>query len=150
MRLTINGSLLSSSHTNHIKAKYYFIKDKVDEGEVDIQYCPTDRMWSDLLNKSNQGMPFKRDRSVLMNVPVEYDDQAEFFRTHPYLLPEYDKTILGITGIDGSRIPSRIVLRDLSNKDSLGILRNHQESGKLKNRVTWADMASRKVRRTKI
>ncbi len=73
---------------------------------MDIQYCPTDRMWSNVLNKPKQETPFKKYRSVLMNVPVEYDNQVEFCRNHPDLLPEEDKIILRITEIDRSKIPS--------------------------------------------
>ncbi len=57
MRLALNGSMSSSSRTKHIKARYYFVKDKVEEGEVDIRYCPTKQMWSDVLNKAKTGSP---------------------------------------------------------------------------------------------
>ena len=43
MRLAVSGSLSSSKRTKHIKARYYFIKDKIDEGEVDLRFCPNDR-----------------------------------------------------------------------------------------------------------
>ena len=51
LRLATDGSMSLSKRTKHIKARYYFIKDKVEEGEVEVQYCPTDKMWSDVLNK---------------------------------------------------------------------------------------------------
>ena len=38
MRSAINGSLASSSCTKHIKAKYYFVKDKIDEGEINLKH----------------------------------------------------------------------------------------------------------------
>ena len=44
-------------------------------------------MWSNILNKPKQGPPFKKDRSILMNVPVDYDDEVERKATHPGLLP---------------------------------------------------------------
>ena len=78
----------SSKRTKHIKARYYFIKDKVEEGEVEVQYCPTDKMWSDVLNKPKQGLPFRTDRAMLMNIPVNYDDDEERAKTHAKLLPE--------------------------------------------------------------
>ena len=34
MRLEINGSLSISKRTKHIKARYFFNKDKVDTGEI--------------------------------------------------------------------------------------------------------------------
>ena len=77
--------------TKHIKAKYYFIKDNVERGEVKIQYCPTEVMWDDVLNKQNQGKGFRTDRSHLMNIPVEYDDEVEQRHTHPLLLPANER-----------------------------------------------------------
>ena len=38
MRLEINGILSSSKRTKHIKARYFFIKDKVDLGGVEIEH----------------------------------------------------------------------------------------------------------------
>ena len=58
MRLAINGSLSSSSRTKNIKAKYYFVKDKIEEGEIDLGHCPTEIMWSNVLNKPKQGPGF--------------------------------------------------------------------------------------------
>ena len=57
MRLATNEALSSSSRTSHIKARYYFIN-KIDEGEVGAQYCPTKKMSSDALNKPKQGAAF--------------------------------------------------------------------------------------------
>ena len=50
MRLAINGSMSYLSCTKHIKARYYFVKDKVEEGEFDIKYCLNKQMRSDILN----------------------------------------------------------------------------------------------------
>ena len=35
-----NGRFLSSKRTKHIKTRYFFVKDKVDQGDFDIQYFP--------------------------------------------------------------------------------------------------------------
>ena len=87
----MNGSMSSSSHTKHIKARYYFVKVKVEEGEVDIRYCPTKKMWSDILNKPQQGSPFSKDRAMIMNVPVNYYDRVKFLKMNPGLLPKGKK-----------------------------------------------------------
>ena len=39
-----NGRASSSKQTKHIKVKYFFIKDKVDQREVRIEHCPTEQM----------------------------------------------------------------------------------------------------------
>ena len=57
IRLATTGVLSSSSRTKHINAMYYFINDKQDEGEVEVHYCPTGKMGSDVLNKPKQGTP---------------------------------------------------------------------------------------------
>jgi hypothetical protein len=84
--LANNGRWSSSKRTKHIKSRYFYIKDKVDQGEVSIQHQPTDKMWSDVLTKPKQGKGFRLDRSMLMNVPEVYDDEEERKKTHPKLI----------------------------------------------------------------
>ena len=91
MRLEVNGTMSSSKRTKHIKARYFFVKDKIEDGDLEVQYCPTEQMWTDVLNKPEQGTPFRKDRAALMNVPVEYDDEVERKRTHPKLLPKSEQ-----------------------------------------------------------
>ncbi|KAL3804532.1 hypothetical protein HJC23_002571 [Cyclotella cryptica] len=85
--LAKNGRWSSSKRTKHIKLRYFFIKDKVDSGEVDIRYVPTEQMWSDILTKPKQGKGFRVDRSHLMNVPEDYDEEEERKCMNPQLLP---------------------------------------------------------------
>ena len=40
-----------------------------------------------MLTKPKQGNPFKKDRALLQNVPIDYDDKVERKRSHPALLP---------------------------------------------------------------
>jgi hypothetical protein len=56
INLSLNGTFLSAVRTKHIKARYFFIKNKIEEGRVEIRYCPTEKMWSDIFNK--MAMPF--------------------------------------------------------------------------------------------
>ena len=39
--LEANGKMSSSKRTKHIKAKYFFITDKIEQGEVKIEHLPT-------------------------------------------------------------------------------------------------------------
>ncbi len=54
----------------HIKAQYCSIKDKIEEGNVDMQYRPTEEMWSNILNKPKNGTPFRKDHVRLVNAPL--------------------------------------------------------------------------------
>ena len=93
MCLEINVSLSSSKRTNHIKARYILIKDKVDSGEIKIEHCPTEIMWEDVLSKPKGGMPFRLDCSYLMNISVDHYNDMELLKTHPDLLPEVDRIL---------------------------------------------------------
>jgi hypothetical protein len=83
-----NGRFSSGKKTKHIKAKFFFIKDKIDGGEMRILDCPTEEMWADVLKKTLQGMAFKRMRAELMNFSVEYqEDEDEERETSQPLRP---------------------------------------------------------------
>ena len=70
-----NGRFSSRKKTKHIKAKFFFIKDKVDDGEVQVLDCPTREMWADVLTKPLQGMTFRRMQAKLMNCAVDYKEE---------------------------------------------------------------------------
>jgi len=72
-----NGKFSSGKKTKHIKAKFFFIKDKVDDGEMRIHDCPTGEIWADVLTKPLQGLAFKQMRAQLMNCSVEYEENEE-------------------------------------------------------------------------
>ena len=57
--LEINGRLSSSKKTKHIKAKFFFIKDRIDDGEIKVVDCPTEKMWEDIETKPLQGKLFR-------------------------------------------------------------------------------------------
>ena len=66
MLLANNGILSSSKRTKHINVRYYFIKDRVKEGEINIVYCPTNTMVTIYLTKPLQGSQFVRFRDAIM------------------------------------------------------------------------------------
>ncbi len=72
--LETNGRASSSKRTKHIKVKYFFIKDKVDQGEITIEHCPTEQMWTDINTKPKQGLVFRVFRGHVMGIPANYKD----------------------------------------------------------------------------
>ena len=74
--LETNGRASSSKRTKHIKVKYYLIKDKVDRGEVTIEHCPTEQMWTDINTKPKQGAVFRAFRGQVMGIPADYNDAS--------------------------------------------------------------------------
>ena len=63
-----NGGLSSSQRTRHIKVRYFFIKDRIREGEMQVVYCPTDDMIGDFFSKPLQGAKFKRFRKLILGL----------------------------------------------------------------------------------
>ena len=56
--------------SKHINIRYYFIKDRIESGELDIRYLPTLEMLADLLTKPLQGSHFRRLRDKLLNMEI--------------------------------------------------------------------------------
>ena len=61
-----NGGLSSSQRTRHINVRYFFIKDKVENNEMQIVYCPTEDMIGDFYTKPLQGEKFVRFRKLIL------------------------------------------------------------------------------------
>ena len=72
-----NGRFSSGKKTKHIKVKFFFIKDKVDQGELQVIDCPTKSMWADVLTKPLQGMSFKKMQAKLMSCSFDYKENEE-------------------------------------------------------------------------
>jgi hypothetical protein len=72
-----NGKMSSGKKTKHINAKFFLIKDRVDNGDIRVIDCPTEVMWVDIMTKPLQGTAFRVMRAELMNCPVNYEDPSE-------------------------------------------------------------------------
>ena len=92
----MNRRISSRKKPNHISSLFFFITDKIAKGEIDLEYCPTNKMWCDILNNPNQGAPYSLDRSHLMNFSLDYDEEVESKATHHALLDtkKYDNIMV--------------------------------------------------------
>jgi hypothetical protein len=63
-----NGRASSSKRTRHINIRYFFVTDRITNGEVSVEYCPTKEMLADFFTKPLQGSQFKVLRDRIMNV----------------------------------------------------------------------------------
>jgi hypothetical protein len=57
----------TSDRTRHINIRYFFVKDRIDQGEIKVQYLPTEDMIADILTKPLQGVLFRKLRKQLLN-----------------------------------------------------------------------------------
>ena len=60
----------TSERSRHINIQYFFVKDRVDSGEVRIEHKATGDMIADVLTKPLQGSLFARLRDLLLNCCV--------------------------------------------------------------------------------
>ena len=63
-----NGKLSSSKRTKHINIRYFFIQDRVANGEIALKYCPTDQMLADYFTKPLQGAKFIQFRDMILGI----------------------------------------------------------------------------------
>ena len=75
--LEVNGKMSSSKRTRHIRIKYFFITDRIKQGDIVVEHKPTEEMWIDMQTKPKQGLPYRRDRSMLMNCPLDIPDETK-------------------------------------------------------------------------
>ena len=58
IKMEKNGRNLCTGNSRHIDIRYFFTKDRVDKGEMTIQYCPTNEMLAGYHTKPLQGSLF--------------------------------------------------------------------------------------------
>ena len=65
--LAENGRHSAGKRSRHLNIKYFYITDKLEQKEMEIQYCPTDDMVGDYNTKPLQGSKFKKFKRIIMN-----------------------------------------------------------------------------------
>ena len=53
----------------HINIRYFFVTDRIKQGEMRVEYCPTEDMVADLFTKPLQGTLFRKLRRIILNLP---------------------------------------------------------------------------------
>ena len=73
-----HGRALSSRCTRHINIRYFFVKDRIESGEVSVEYCPTEHMLADYFTKPLQGLQFKIFRIRIMNYNPDEESNLDY------------------------------------------------------------------------
>ena len=61
-----NGRNSCTSNSRHIRINYFFANDRLDKGELKVEYCPTLQMLADFFTKPIQGALYNKLRNVIM------------------------------------------------------------------------------------
>ena len=73
----INKGCAQSFRSKHINVRYFFLKERIDNNEVKVIYCPTDLMLADVLTKPLQGEKFNLGRDRLLNWSSKFIQQVK-------------------------------------------------------------------------
>ena len=87
-----NGKASSSRQTKHIKVKYFYIKEKVADGEIAVEHCPTEQMWTDINTKPKQGAVLREFRGNVIGIPAVYNDKDYQGKVKSISMPPVPKT----------------------------------------------------------
>jgi hypothetical protein len=68
MKMEKNGRQSAGQRSRHINIRYFFIKDRIDRGDISLMYCPTGEMIADFFTKPQQGGTFIKFRDIVMGV----------------------------------------------------------------------------------
>ena len=81
MLMQNNGWNSCTGNSQHINMKYFFVKDRIDKKEVQVEYCSTHHMLADFYTKPLQVNLFQLMREVIMGMRPMID-------LHPLNMPK--------------------------------------------------------------
>ena len=64
--LETNGRKSVGKRSRHLNVRYFFVTDQVEKGNLEIEYCPTDKMIGDFMTKPTQGKKFIEFRKDIL------------------------------------------------------------------------------------
>ena len=66
MKIITNGKRSSGQKTKHMDNRYFWIKDRLQSENIEVVYCPTEKMIADFFTKPLQGNLFRKFRDVVL------------------------------------------------------------------------------------
>ena len=69
MLLEKSGRASRSSRTKHTEIVYFFIQDRIEKGDIGLEYCNTDKMVAEFMTNSLQGKKIYEFRNRIMGMP---------------------------------------------------------------------------------
>ena len=68
MNIQNNGLLSRRRRSRHVDIRFFFIKDRIDKGEMEVAFCGTNDMVADYLTKPLQGEKFRGFRNDILGL----------------------------------------------------------------------------------
>ena len=83
MLIEKNGKRSSGQKTKHMDNRYFWIKDRLDSENIQVKYCPTEKMLADFFTKPLQGSLFRKFRDVILGYKhiSELENESETIKS---------------------------------------------------------------------
>jgi len=103
--LANNGRASVGKRSRHINIRYFFVKDRIANGELRTEYCPTLEMWADFFTKPLQGGLFYKFRDLIMNIDPSssHHSSRRSVLKNSVETPEARETFTGHAVVPGAR-----------------------------------------------
>ena len=75
IKMLKGGKRVCGQRTRNIHVRYFYAHERVEDGTIQVVYCPTKAMVSDYLSKPLQGSLFRTHRNTLMGITPEIEIQ---------------------------------------------------------------------------
>ena len=116
MLIDRNGMEPRRKRTKHIRARYYFIKDRIAAGYIVVKYYPAKEILADQSTSPLQGALFRKFRAEIQGIPTTmYDREIGWDALGPLNVPPEAVD----TAIDKPR-PQECVGKDFNDDSSMG------------------------------
>ena len=119
-----NGQNSCTGNSRHIDIRYFFVKDRVEKGEMNIEYCPTGMMLADYFTKPLQGSLFNKFRDVIMgfaHISLRHEDarikERENITNEYQVIPDHIHDERNIAPKGGELFPSPPVVKYQTTND---------------------------------
>ena len=66
IKIEKNGKKSSGQKTKHMDNRYFWIKDRLENEGIEVEYCPTEKMIADFFTKPLQGALFRKFRDIVL------------------------------------------------------------------------------------
>ena len=70
----IKAGKACSERSRHINIRYFWIKEQVEKGQLQVQYTPTEVMLANLFTKAVQGSQFRKETAMVTGASLQIDE----------------------------------------------------------------------------
>ena len=81
MKIIANDKRSSGQKTKHMDNRYFWINDRLESENIEVVYCPTEKMIADFFTKPLQGNLFRKFRDVVLGYKhissLDVEDNSE-------------------------------------------------------------------------